>query len=149
MTSITSIFPNGFAAATESQDLINPEEGFRKHCEASGLLIKEIIADGEIHRVAHVSSKKGALDGWYILHSSGKVPVGIAGCWKEPVFEARWIADTGRTMSFTERFEHDKWLAEVKAKKDADRLASQAVAAERAEDEVGTYADASDDHPYL
>ena len=65
MTSITSIFPNGFAAATESQDLINPEEGFRKHCEASGLLIKDqIIADGEIHRVAHVSSKKGALDCW-------------------------------------------------------------------------------------
>jgi hypothetical protein len=28
-------------------------------------------------------------------------------------------------------------------------MASQAVAAERAEDEVGTYADASDDHPYL
>ncbi len=48
MTNLTTIFPNGFAAATESQDLINPEEGFRKHCEASGLLIKEIIADGEI-----------------------------------------------------------------------------------------------------
>jgi phage/plasmid primase-like uncharacterized protein len=150
MTNLTTIFPNGFAAATESQDLINPEESFRRHCEAAGLLIKDqIIADGEIHRVAHVSSKKGALDGWYILHTSGKVPVGIAGCWKEPVFEAKWIADTGRAMSFTERFEHDKWVAEVKAKKDADRLASQAVAAERAEDEVGTYADASNDHPYL
>lgn len=150
MTNLTTIFPNGFAAATESQDLINPEESFRRHCEAAGLLIKDqIIADGEIHRVAHVSSKKGALDGWYILHTSGKVPVGIAGCWKEPVFESKWIADTGRAMSFTERFEHDKWVAEVKAKKDADRLASQAVAAERAEDEVGTYADASNDHPYL
>ena len=149
MTSLSTIFPNGFAAATESQDLINPEEGFRKHCEASGLLIKEIIADGEIHRVAHVSSKKGALDGWYILHTSGKVPVGIAGCWKEPVFEAKWVAETSRQMTFTERFEHDRWLGEVKAKKEADRLLSQAVAAERAEDEVGTYADASADHPYL
>ena len=149
MTSLTTIFPNGFAAAIESQDLINPEEGFRKHCEASGLLIKEIIADGEIHRVAHVSSKKGALDGWYILHSSGKIPVGIAGCWKEPTFESKWVADTGRAMNFTERFEHDKWVSELKAKKDADRLVSQAVAAEKAEDEVGTYADASADHPYL
>lgn len=149
MSSLTSIFPNGFAAATESQDLINPEGAFRTHCEASGLLIKDLIADGEIHRVAHVSSKKGALDGWYILHTSGKVPVGIAGCWKEPTFEAKWVADIGRTMSFTERFEHDKWVADLKAKKDAERLASQAVAAERAEDEVGTYADASDDHPYL
>lgn len=150
MSSLTSIFPNGFAAATESQDLINPEESFRRHCEAAGLLIKDqIVADGEIHRVAHVSSKKGALDGWYILHTSGKVPVGIAGCWKEPVFESKWIADTGRAMSFTERFEHDKWVAEVKAKKDADRMASQMAAAEKAEDEVGTYADASADHPYL
>ena len=149
MTSLTTIFPNGFAAATESQDLVNPEAAFRAHCEASGLLIKEIIADGEIHRVAHVSSKKGALDGWYILHSSGKVPVGIAGCWKEPTFEAKWVADIGRSMSFTERFEHDKWMQDLKAKKEADRLVSQAVAAERAEDEVGTYADASSDHPYL
>lgn len=149
MTSLSTIFPNGFAAATESQDLINPEAGFRAHCEANGLLIKDLIADGEIHRVAHVSSKKGALDGWYILHTSGKVPVGIAGCWKEPIFESKWVAEIGRTMSFTERFEHDKWVAELKAKKDAERLASQAVAAERAEDEVGTYADASDDHPYL
>ena len=45
MSSLTSIFPNGFAAATESQDLVNPEAAFRAHCEASGLLIKEIIAD--------------------------------------------------------------------------------------------------------
>ena len=99
--------------------------------------------------MAHVSSKKGALDGWYILHTSGKVPVGIAGCWKEPTFEAKWVADTGRAMNFTERFEHDRWLQDLKAKKEADRLASQAVAAEKAEDEVGTYADASSDHPYL
>jgi phage/plasmid primase-like uncharacterized protein len=149
MTSFSTIFPNGFAAATESQDLINPEAAFRTHCEASGLLIKDLIADGEIHRVAHVSSKKGSLDGWYILHTSGKVPVGIAGCWKEPTFEAKWVADIGRSMSFTERFEHDKWVTDLRAKKDAERLASQAVAAERAEDEVGTYADASNDHPYL
>ena len=149
MTSLSTIFPHGFAAATESQDLINPEAAFRSHCEASGLLIKDLIADGEIHRVPHVSSKKGSLDGWYILHTSGKVPVGIAGCWKEPTFESKWVADIGRSMSFTERFEHDKWVADLKAKKDAERLASQAVAAERAEDEVGTYADASDDHPYL
>jgi phage/plasmid primase-like uncharacterized protein len=150
MTSLSTIFPNGFAAATESQDLINPEESFRRHCEAAGLLIKDqIVADGEIHRVAHVSSKKGALDGWYILHTGGKVPVGIAGCWKEPVFEAKWVAETSRQMTFTERFEHDRWINEVKAKKEAARLVSQAVAAERAEDEVGTYADASADHPYL
>jgi len=52
-------------------------------------------------------------------------------------------------MSFSERLEHDKWVGEFKAKREADRVASQQVAAEKAEDEVSTYADASADHPYL
>jgi hypothetical protein len=59
------------------------------------------------------------------------------------------MADIGRSMSFSERLEHDKWVGEFKAKREADRVASQAQAAEKAEDEVGTYADASADHPYL
>jgi len=149
MTSITSIFPNGFAVATESQDLIDPITAFTKHCEAQGLLIKDLIPDGQIHRVAHISSKKGAVDGWYILHTGGKIPVGVCGCWKEPSFESKWVADIGRSMSFSERLEHDKWVGEFKAKREADRVASQQVAAEKAEDEVSTYADASADHPYL
>lgn len=149
MTSITSIFPNGFAVATESQDLVSPIDGFTKHCEAQGLVIRDLIADGEIHRVPHISSKKGAVDGWYILHLSGKIPVGVCGCWKEPTFESKWMADIGRNMSFSERLEHDKLIAEIRAKREADRLASQQVAAEKAEDEVSTYADASADHPYL
>jgi phage/plasmid primase-like uncharacterized protein len=149
MSNLTSIFPNGFAVATESQDLVSPIEGFTKHCEAQGLVIRDLIADGEIHRVPHISSKKGAVDGWYILHLSGKIPVGVAGCWKEPTFESKWMADIGRSMSFSERLEHDKWVGEFKAKREADRVASQQVAAEKAEDEVSTYADASADHPYL
>jgi phage/plasmid primase-like uncharacterized protein len=112
-------------------------------------VIRDLIADGEIHRVPHISSKKGAVDGWYILHLSGKIPVGVAGCWKEPTFESKWMADIGRSMSFSERLEHDKWVGEFKAKREADRVASQQVAAEKAEDEVSTYADASADHPYL
>jgi len=59
------------------------------------------------------------------------------------------MADIGRSMSFSERLEHDKWVGEFKAKREADRVASQQVAAEKAEDEVSTYADASADHPYL
>ena len=149
MSNLTSIFPNGFAVATESQDLVSPIDGFTKHCEAQGLVIRDLIADGEIHRVPHISSKKGAVDGWYILHLSGKIPVGVCGCWKEPTFESKWMADIGRNMSFSERLEHDKLIAEIRAKREANRIASQQVAAEKAEDEVSTYADASADHPYL
>jgi phage/plasmid primase-like uncharacterized protein len=149
MTSLTTIFPNGFAVATESQDLIDPITAFTRHCEAQGLLIKELIPDGQIHRVAHISSKKGAVDGWYILHTGGKIPVGVCGCWKEPSFESKWVADTGRAMTFSERLEHDKLIAEIRAKREAERLATQAEVATQAEDEVSTYADASADHPYL
>lgn len=149
MSNLTSIFPNGFAVATESQDLIDPITAFTRHCEAQGLLIKELIPDGQIHRVAHISSKKGAVDGWYILHTGGKIPVGVCGCWKEPSFESKWVADTGRAMTFSERLEHDKLIAEIRAKREAERLATQAEVAEKAEDEVSTYADASADHPYL
>jgi putative DNA primase/helicase len=149
MSNLTSIFPNGFAVATESQDLIDPITAFTRHCEAQGLLIKELIPDGQIHRVAHISSKKGAVDGWYILHTGGKIPVGVCGCWKEPSFESKWVADTGRAMTFSERLEHDKLIAEIRAKREAERLATQAEVATQAEDEVSTYADASADHPYL
>ena len=149
MSNLTSIFPNGFAVATESQDLVSPIDGFTKHCEAQGLVIRDLIADGEIHRVPHISSKKGAVDGWYILHLSGKIPVGVCGCWKEPSFESKWVADTGRAMTFSERLEHDKLIAEIRAKREAERLATQAEVATQAEDEVSTYADASADHPYL
>lgn len=149
MTNLTNIFPNGFAVATESQDLIDPVTAFTRHCEAQGLVIRDLIPDGEIHRVPHISSKKGAVDGWYILHIDGKIPVGVCGCWKEPTFESKWVADTGRAMNFSERLEHDKLIAEIRAKREAERLATQAEAATQAEDEVSTYADASADHPYL
>jgi phage/plasmid primase-like uncharacterized protein len=149
MSNLTSIFPNGFAVATESQDLIDPITAFTRHCEAQGLLIKDLIPDGQIHRVAHISSKKGAVDGWYILHTGGKIPVGVCGCWKEPSFESKWVADTGRAMTFSERLEHDKLISEIRSKREAERLATQAEVATQAEDEVSTYADASADHPYL
>lgn len=149
MADLSKFFPGGFSAAINSTDLVDPTESFRKFCLSNGLDVDYMIDDGEIHRVKHESSKKGALDGWYILHTSGKVPVGVCGCWKEPSFEAKWVAETGRSMTFHENIEHQKWLKEVVAKKEAERLAAQAQAADRAEEEISVYADASAEHPYL
>ena len=133
-----------------STDLADPIESFRKHCEANGLDMSHgVNADGEIHRVKHVSSKKGALDGWYILHIGGKIPAGVMGCWKEPTFESGWKADLGRALTFQENVAHTKWLAEVKEKKARELEAKRETAAERAEAEVHSYAEASDQHPYL
>jgi phage/plasmid primase-like uncharacterized protein len=149
MADISKFFPSGFVPALHETSLVNPIDSFRSHCLANGLVIDSIEDDGEIHRVPHTSSKKGALDGWYILHTDGKIPAGICGCWKEPVFEAHWKAEIGRAFTFMENVEHTKWIAEIKAKKEAERKAGQEQAAERAEDEIEAYFNASADHPYL
>jgi phage/plasmid primase-like uncharacterized protein len=112
-------------------------------------VVDSVIDDGELHRVQSASSKKGHFDGWYILHTSGRFPVGVCGDWKTPDMRYQWMADTGRTMTFQESADHAKWIAEVKAKQKADREEKQEKAAERAEDEIGAYLYASADHPYL
>lgn len=150
MADLSTIFQGGFAAALNSTDLADPVESFRKHCEANGLDMSQgVNPDGEIHRVKHISSKKGALDGWYILHLDGKIPAGVMGCWKEPSFESGWKADIGRSMSFQENVAHNKWMAEVIAKKAKELEKKRETAAERAGAEVQSYAEASEQHPYL
>ncbi len=149
MANLKNIFPGGFTAALTSTDLVDPIPAFKTFCRAHGVLADSIIDDGELHRVQNAAGKKGALDGWYILYTSGKFPVGICGDWTTPDMRYQWMADTGRTMTFQERADHAKWIEEVKAKQKAEREAKQEKAAERAEDEVGAYFDASADHPYL
>ena len=149
MANLSNIFPGGFTAALTSTDLVDPIPAFQTFCKAHGVVVDAAIDDGEIHRVPSTSSKRGALDGWYILHTSGKFPVGVCGDWKTPDMRYQWMADTGRTMTFQERADHALWVDAVKAKQKAEREAKQEKAAERAEEEVGVYADASPEHPYL
>jgi len=148
MANLQHIFPGGFTAAITSTELVDPIPAFQAHCKAAGLVVEAIVDDGEIHRVPTMSSKRGALDGWYILHTSGKFPVGVCGDWRTDV-QHKWAAQTGRQLTFQERADHAKWIEEVKAKQAAVRAAAQAEAAERADAEVGGYADASAEHPYL
>lgn len=149
MANLSHIFSGGFTAALTSTELVDPIPAFQTFCKAHGLVVDSIIDDEEIHRVATVSSKRGALDGWYVLYTSGKFPVGVCGDWKTPEVSYQWAAETGRTLTFQERADHSKWVDEVKAKQKAAREAAQEKAAERAEEEVGVYADASAEHPYL
>lgn len=149
MADLKNIFPGGFTAAINSTDLIDPIPAFMSFCKSNGLVVDHVIDDGEIHRCQSVSSKKGALDGWYVLYTSGKMPVGICGDWKTPDMRYQWMPDTGRTLTFAEQAEHRRWVEQIKAKQKEAREAAQEQAAERAEEEVSIYADASGDHPYL
>lgn len=149
MGNLSNIFPGGFTAALHSTDLIDPIPAFRTFCKSNGLVVDDVIDDGEVHRVACTSSKRGALDGWYVLHTDGKFPVGICGDWRQQDVQYEWKADMGRSMTFQELAEHRAWVEQVKAKKSAEKEAKQEAAAERAEEEIAVYADASPEHPYL
>lgn len=155
-TSLHALFPGGFDASkippiAPGTDLVDPIGAFAIHCTNNGLVITaaDIHPDGQIHRVRHTSSKKGELDAWYVLHLDGKVPVGVCGCWKGIEFESKWIANIGRELGFVERMEHDLWVKQIVEAKRLAREAAQVKAADRAEEEIGAYADASEEHPYL
>lgn len=155
-TSLHALFPGGFDASkippiAPGTDLVDPVGAFAEHCVTNGLILHRdgIIPDGQIHRVMHNSSKKNELDAWYVLHVDGKVPVGVCGCWKGFEFESKWVANVGRELGFAERLEHDLWVKQLVEAKRLAREAAQSQAAERAEEEIGVYADASEEHPYL
>jgi phage/plasmid primase-like uncharacterized protein len=153
MADLTSIFKGGFTALDKitlgSLDLARPEEAFRDEMKLRGLDVEYVSADGEIHRVPLINGKKNEKDAYYALHVDGPVPVGVYGSWKEPQFEAKWVADIGRAMTISEQAAQSKWFNELKAKREAARKQTQDEAAELAEELVGTLADASDEHPYL
>lgn len=151
MADLNNIFPGGFVAKmAPSMDLADPVRSFTDECLKYGLDVSRgVIPDGEIHRVPHESSKRGAVDGWYVIHTEGRVPVGRIGCFKEPSFEVEWQANIGRELSFVERMEHKKWLDELRERLAKEKAAAQEAAAEKAEDDVTNLADASAEHPYL
>lgn len=153
MADLTTIFKGGFAALDKiklgSLDLARPEEAFRDEMLLRGLLVDYVVADGEIHRLPLASGKKNEKDAYYALHLDGPVPVGVFGSWKEPQFEAKWVAEIGRAMTMAEQVAQQKWLKELKDKREAARRQAQEEAAEMAEELVGTLAEASDEHPYL
>lgn len=146
LTSLTTIFPNGFEA--RSMQLVAPEIAFREEAERNGLLIDEIIADGEIHRCGHRDSKRSQLDGWYVLHADN-IPAGEFGCWKEPQFQVSWVADIGRSMTLGEQVAHQQRIKQLKDQREQSRLMAQEAAAERADDILRACVDASHEHAYL
>jgi putative DNA primase/helicase len=151
MADLTKILgSNWMSNAINSTDLADPVRSFTDECLTHGLdVARGVIADGQIHRVPHESSKRGSLDGWYVIHIDGKVPVGRFGCFKEPSFEVEWKANIGRELTFTERMEHTKWVNELRMRLEAEKKQAQADAAERADEEINDLIDASGEHPYL
>lgn len=152
-TDLSKLFAGGFKAmdaVATGFDLADPLSAFIDACRDNGIEIDHSFSpDGEIHRFPEQGSKRGEKDAWAVLHLDGPVPVGTFGSFKAGGWEKRWVANIGREMSLIERAETERWLSENKRRRDEAKRQMQDDAARRAEDEVGSLADASDDHPYL
>ena len=151
---MTQIFSGGFhpmeKIITGNTELADPCSAFVEIVRENGIEINDRFApDGTIQRFPASDSKRGELDGWAVLHLDGPVPVGVFGSFKGGGWDQKWVADIGREMSFIEKAKTDQWLSELRRKRDEAKKIANADAARRAEDEVGSLADASNDHPYL
>ena len=64
------------------------EQAFVEAARGRGLVIRELVADGQIHRCG-VEGKKGGDAGWYSLHLDGH-PRGAFGNWADGGEATRW-----------------------------------------------------------
>lgn len=154
MADITGIFHGGFTPLDKllisSTELADPVSAFICEARENGIEIDDrFVADGTIQRFPAQDSKRGELDGWAVLHLDGPVPVGVYGSFKGGGWDRKWIPNIGREMTMIERMKTDQWLSELRRRREEAKRVAQEDAARRAEDEVGSLADASDDHPYL
>lgn len=124
-------------------------EGFRQHLAKHGLHFdngKELIPDGEIHRVHVQSDKPGTKNGWYVLY--GDPPAGRAGSWKTEQ-DIKWSGGNGALLSESERKKISKKVEAEKKKRQEEQQQRQAEAAKKARYIWYNARAADPEHPYL
>lgn len=153
MADLTNIFSGGFSPLEKiisNTELADPVSAFIDAAREAGIEIdKSFSPDGEIYRYPDRNSKRSELDGWAVLHLDGPVPVGVYGSFKGGGWEQKWTANIGRDLSMQERIKQDQWLSELKRRREEAKKQTHEDSARKAEEEVGSLADAADDHPYL
>jgi len=146
MSSLKSIFPNGFRPPVELAPL-SPEHQLRVAMSDAGISPPDdLVLDGTLRRFS-TSGKKKDLSGWYVVHD-GDIAAGAFGDWKTG-HECQFRADIGRELTFQESAMHHKRMAEVKAKRDKELAESREYAAFQAAKLWESAQLASDDHPYI
>ncbi len=110
----------------------NFEEQFREAAAQRGILIKHLIADGELHRCPVEGNRGTKCDGAYLLHLDGLAAGGFqnhrdGGGWET------WKADTGgRQWTTAEKLEYKQKLERQKAEREKEGGAKHAAAQKRA-----------------
>jgi putative DNA primase/helicase len=125
-------------------------EDFRRAMAAEGIVYSgEIIADGKLHRCHVDGDKKGAINGWYVLHLDEK-PAGAFGCNKRYGKDGRftWTMKGAKPLTPQERRAFREKMDAQRQQREMAETARRETAAQRAQ----AIWDASKEctgHPYL
>lgn len=123
------------------------EFAFLKAAGERGLVIRNLIPDGRLHR-CDAEGRGGKGDAAYLLHIDGR-PNGAFMNWRDGRGWEKWKADFPAVMSPAERAEL-KAKAEAKSReRRAERAAEAEEAAKRAADFLSRSREPDPDHPYL
>lgn len=122
---------------------------FASAMEASGIGLPDgaIEADGKIHRFRGENDRKGCKNAWYVVHLDAR-PAGAFGSWRTGVSRTL-VAEGGKAMDPAEAARIRRQVADAKAAREAEQLATWAATAQAAEEALGRARSADKDHPYL
>ena len=106
-----------------------------------------IYSDGKMHRIHVAGDKRGAKNGWYVLHADG-IPAGSFGSWKTGVTQT-WCGKSDNELTDAERKAYRDRIKQQQKQREADEAELRNEAAKRAEAIWAQTIPCSDDHPYL
>jgi phage/plasmid primase-like uncharacterized protein len=151
MVALTSIFPSGFKATSDSGPKKSeiPEIQFQRALESFGFETGiQVIADGVIHRGKVAGDKGGKKSGWYVLFVGGPVAAGSFGNWRLSESQT-WREPTTKTLTWQDQAEIQRRMALAKKMRDEQIAQWREDAAEQAAQIINDAQDAKGDHPYL
>jgi phage/plasmid primase-like uncharacterized protein len=114
--------------------------------EAAGLIIQgPLMADGEIHRVPHSTSRKSKGSGWYVIHEGDNdFLCANYGAWNEGT-SGEWFSTVRSSWTAADKATMRRQRAAIKSKRDE----AYKMAASKAVEEIAQTKDASPNHQYL
>ena len=125
----------------------DPVQEFALALAAAGLIVKDIQADGELHRVP-VEGRPHGRDGAYKLHLDGLKPAGFIQNFVTGHKE-NWKHDSGQRLSPEEVAQQRAQLAAQKAEREREREVLQWFAQKEAARKWKQFSYADSKHPYL
>lgn len=126
---------------------MNAVDQFRAFAATRGLIIKQLNADGRLHR-CDVEGKNGKADGAYILHLDG-FPAGGVENHRDGKGWENWRADMQCPLRAEELAAHRRKMEAMQRERDAEAAKRHTAGRALARAILSAARPATDDHPYL